>query len=129
MEAKSLMDVLVHCKRVGNLLNEVMDLTQQLAEAIDRNDQVSVEMLIAMRREPIEQLLRADETIHTQVDTLEPKEDALRLAELLDGAPPQWPGEQKLADQVASNGRRLKQVIDLDKIVNRKLAREKTIYP
>lgn len=128
MEAKSLMDTLVHCKRMGNLLDEAMDLTRQLAEAIDRNDQVSVEMLIAMRREPVEQLTRTDETIQTHVETLQPKEDALRLAELLDGMPAQQPEEQRLADQIAANKRRLKQVIDLDQIVNRKLAKEKTIY-
>ena len=42
MEQDDLMKALVQVKRIGNLLNEVLDISQQLAEALDRNDQVSV---------------------------------------------------------------------------------------
>ena len=49
MEEKTVMDALVQMKRTGNLLNELLDLTRQLGESIDRNDQVSTQMLIAMR--------------------------------------------------------------------------------
>ena len=39
-------DALVQVKRMGNLLNEVQDLSQQLAEAIDRiYQEVSVSKL------------------------------------------------------------------------------------
>ena len=41
MEQDDLMKALVQVKRIGNLLNEVLDISQQLAEALDRNDQVS----------------------------------------------------------------------------------------
>ena len=34
-----------------NYLTEVQDVTRQLAESLDRNDQVSARMLIAMRQE------------------------------------------------------------------------------
>ena len=54
MDEKTVMDALVQMKRIGNLLNEVEDLTQQLAQAIDRNDQVSTSMLIGMRAEPLQ---------------------------------------------------------------------------
>ena len=42
MTEKAVMDALVQMKRTGNLLNELEDVTRQLGEAIDRNDQVSM---------------------------------------------------------------------------------------
>ena len=59
MEQEHWMKALVQSKRMGNLLNEVLDLSRQIAQALDRNDQVAVEMLIAMRQEPITKLEEA----------------------------------------------------------------------
>ena len=44
MTEKAVMDALVQMKRTWNLLNELEDVTRQLGEAIDRNDQVSMQM-------------------------------------------------------------------------------------
>ena len=41
-----------------NYLTEVQDVTRQLAESLDRNDQVSTRMLIAMRQDPIRRRTR-----------------------------------------------------------------------
>lgn len=123
-----LLDTLVQSKRLGTLLNEVFDLSQQLGGAIDRQDQVSVEMLVAMRQEPIEKLLDTDQALRDLIVAPQDPEKAVRLSALLNGAPPQSKEEQALADQVASNARRLKQVQELDRIINLKLGKEKSIY-
>ena len=52
MNEKTVMDALVQMKRTGNLLNELWDMTQQLGQSIDRNDQVSTQMIINMREDP-----------------------------------------------------------------------------
>ena len=122
------MKALAQVKRSGTLLNELQDLTRQLAEALDRNDQVAAEMLIAMRQEPIEKLEQVKQALEDQVQDIPEKDDALRLAILLDGGEPEDSDEQILASQVAANGRRLKQVLDLDRILNKKITREKSIY-
>lgn len=122
-----MLDALVQVKRMGNLLSEVQDLSRQLAEAIDRDDRVSVEMLVGMRREPIEKLTDAEEVLAEQAAALPPEEGA-RLLALLEGAPAREEAEQALAGLVGSNRRRLEQVLALDKAVNRKLAREKSAY-
>jgi len=127
MEKSTLMDALVQCKRIGNLLNEVEDLSRQIAEAVDRNDQVTVQMLLAMRREPIDRLKVADQALREQRKALD-SEEAQRLSALLNGAAADSPEEQPLADQVAANERRLKQTVELDKAVSRKLARDKSVY-
>ena len=128
MEQEHWMKALVQSKRMGNLLNEVLDLSRQIAQALDRNDQVAVEMLIAMRQEPITKLEEAKQALQEQGEDLKNAEEALRLALLVNGGEPERSEEFPLAEQVAANGRRLKQVLELEQVLNRRITRDKTIY-
>lgn len=128
MTQDSLMKALVQAKRMNNLFNEVLDLSRQMAEAIDRSDPVSVEMLMAMRQEPIEKLEATEQAMWDLVGDISDPDQAARLDGLIRGAPAQSPEEQPLADQVAANRRRLNQVLELDKAVSWKLTRDKSIY-
>ena len=131
MTEKAVMDALVQMKRTGNLLNEMEDLTRQMGEAIDRNDQVSLEMLIAMREEPLGKLQEADQAVRDQLELLTDKLEAAQLASMLGGGPPADAGEriqQHLCEQVATNNRRLKRIMDLDRQLNERLARENSVY-
>ena len=131
MEEKTVMDALVQMKRTGNLLNELWDLTRQLGESIDRNDQVSTQMLIAMREEPLGKLQDADQALRDQLELLPDHEAAAALAAMLNGGPPADPAQRPqvmLCEQVGSNNRRLKQIIELDRVLNRRLAREDSAY-
>lgn len=127
MEAPALLNAHVQLKRIYTALNEALDLTRQLAEAADRDDQVTVQMLVSMRQEPTDKLARAHQALEQQRQAL-PEADAFRLAELLKGAEAETEAEAPLAGQVGVNRRVLKQLVDLDQVVNRKLAREKSIY-
>ena len=131
MTEKTVMDALVQMKRTGNLLNELWDLTQQLGESIDRNDQVSIQMLIGMREDPLGKLQAADQAVRDQLEALPSREDARQLAAMLNGGPPADPAQrpqQMLCDQVASNKRRLKQIMELDRVLNQRWARENSAY-
>ena len=131
MTEKTVMDALVQMKRTGNLLNELEDLTRQMGEAIDRNDQVSLEMLIAMREEPLGKLQEADQAVRDQLELLADKFEAAQLASMLDGGPPADAGarvQQQLCEQVATNNRRLKRIRELDRRLNERLARENSVY-
>ena len=131
MEEKTVMDALVQMKRTGNLLNELLDLTRQLGESIDRNDQVSTQMLIAMREEPLGKLQAADKALREQMEARDDREEAGQLAAILNGG---GAGDdagrtvEMLCDQVALNRRRLKQVTDLDRVLNQRIARGKSAY-
>ena len=127
MTEKTVMDALAQMKRTGNLLNEVEDLTKQMGEAIDRNDQVSLEMLIAMREDPLGKLQAADRAVRDQMELLADKLEAAQLASMLSGGPPADPGvrvQQQLCEQVASNNRRLKQIMEQDRQLSQRLGRE-----
>ena len=131
MTEKTVMDALVQMKRTGNLLNELEDLTHQIGQSIDRNDQVSLQMLIAMREEPLGRLQEADRAIRDQLELLTDKLEAAQLASMLEGGPPADPGvrvQQQLCEQVAANNRHLKRIIELDQRLNERLARENSVY-
>lgn len=131
MDEKTVMDALMQMKRTGNLLNELWDLTQQLGQSIDRNDQVSSQMLIAMREEPLGKLQAADQALRDQLEALPNRDTAHQLAAMLNGGRPADPAQQSqvmLCDQVASNNRRLKQIMELDKALNQRLGREDSAY-
>ena len=53
-----------------NYLTEMQDLTRQLAECLDRNDQVSARMLVAMRQDPIRQLAEVDSSEKARLNAL-----------------------------------------------------------
>lgn len=127
MDASVLMDAHVQTKRIYNLLGEVMDISRQLAEAIDRDDHVTIQMLVAMREEPVKKLQLCQRALKEQGEAL-PPEKAERLSRLLNGAAAENEAEGPLAAQVGSNRRLLEQVLELDKILNRKLTREKSVY-
>jgi signal transduction histidine kinase len=130
MEEKNLLDALAQVKRIGGLLNEALDFSKQIAEAIDRNDQVAVEMLVHMRQEPIDKMEAAEQALQEQTEAMPTPEDAARLNSLLKGSgePPLAPFEQALTDQAAANRRRLQQILELDKRLNQRMAREKSVY-
>lgn len=127
METKALLEAHVQLKRIYTALNEALDLTRQLADAADRNDEVAAQLLVSMRQEPTDKLAGAYQALEQQGQAL-PEADAARLAALLRGAEAETEEEAALANQAGLNQRVLKQLVDLDRVVNRKLAREKSVY-
>ena len=118
------MDALVLMKRTGNLLNEMEDLTKQIAESIDRNDRVSMEMLVAMREEHLGKLHEADRILREQLADMPDREVAAQLAAMLNGAAPSQEGDlpKMLCEQVNQNKRRLEQVVAMNQRINQKVA-------
>ena len=121
------LDAHVQLKRMYNALAETMDITQQLAEAVDRNDQVAIQMLVSMREEPVEKLRKTRQALDQQREAMEEK-DRERLVRLLSGGAAERPEEDLFAHQAAAGLRLWQQLRDLDQVLNRKLTREKSFY-
>lgn len=118
-------DALAQARRLGSLLNEILDLTRQLAETIDRNDQVSTRMVLAMREEPIRKADAADRAMKKQRAQIDDPDERTWFSGLLTGrcAPDDGPQARALAERMALNARTLQQVRDLDGVLSRKLSR------
>lgn len=127
MTGAQLLDAQVQEKRRYALLSELFDLTRQLAEAVDRSDEVTIQMLLSMREEPLAQMRQVEENLIRQRAALA-EEDGRRLEELLSGAPARRQEENALSEQVGTNRRLLGQLVELDKRINKKVTREKSVY-
>jgi ribosomal 50S subunit-associated protein YjgA (DUF615 family) len=128
MEHQTVMDALVQSKRMSRLLGETFDLSRQMAEALDREDEVTVKMLFNMRAESIEQLKEADGALHELCHSMPNNEDRQRLRALLRGGTSEDAFEKQLGEQMAANARRLASIQEIDKRLSLKLAREKSVY-
>ncbi len=128
MKNETLMEALVQVKRIGNLQHEILDISQQMAEAVDRDDEVATSMLISMRAEPIEKLRISKYALNTLLDSLKDTEDGERLTALLGGGTAQDAAEEALAKQVAANARESERILALERVLNQKIARDQSIY-
>ncbi len=127
MEQYDLEDMRVRRRKQTIRLMETQDLTKQLLQAAERHDQVSVQMLLSMRQEPVMQLQELEDGILQRLREF-PEEDAIRMNELLYGGAPQNAGEKALTEQVAQYRRLLESVVELDKKLSIKLGGRRSFY-
>ena len=121
------LDLTVLERRKYNLLSEVMDLSQQLGEALDRNDDVSVRLLVSMRQDPILRLEEIKAAIGAKRDSM-PPEEWERVNDLNGGAQPRDEDETVYLNQVGSVRRILERVLELDQRLNRRMAGDDSFY-
>ena len=127
MNASDWLDLTVLERKKYNYLSEVLDLTGQMGAALDRNDQVSLKMLISMRQEPILCLEDLNQTIRVRRQEL-PPEDQERVTALLSGASPRNDGENTFSQQAATVSRLLARVVELDRRINLRLTGDASVY-
>lgn len=108
-------------------LSEFEDLTRQLGEALDRRDEVSVQMLLNMRGEPANQLQEADKQLRQRLLQL-PEDDAIRARELLEGGEQRDPQEAALCRQVKQNQRLLHRCREMDRQLSIRMGGSKSFY-
>lgn len=127
MTGSEWMDLTVLERKKYNYLNETMDLTTQLAENLERNDQVSARIILAMRQDPILHLAEVDQACKLRREDLDP-EDRERVAALLKGAEPRSGEERAFLEQAGRTRRLLERVVELDRRVSIRLAGEDSFY-
>jgi len=121
------LDLTVLERKKYNYLSEVMDVSRQMGDAMDRSDEISMRMLLAMRQDPILGLEEIRRAIRVRKENLTP-EDRERVDAVSDGVPPQDADETLYAEQLASVRRLLERVLELDRRLNRRLAGKDSFY-
>ena len=120
-------DLAVLERKKYNLLSEVMDLSKQLGEVMDRNDDVSIRLLLAMRQEPLLQLQELKRATEIKKESLSP-EDRERVSALNQGAAPRGEEETAYQNQAGSARRLLERVVELDDRLNRRMGGKDSFY-
>ena len=108
-------------------LIEVADVTRRIAEAVERRDAVSAEMILAEREEPVRALREQEEGIRAYLLEL-PEEEAARMHTLLRGGEPETEEEKLLAEQTAQFRRLLDSVMAMDEQLSVRLGGNQSFY-
>ena len=127
MNASQWMDLTVLERKKYNYLCEVLDLTQPLGQSLDRNDPVSLKILVSMRQEPIQSLEELNHSIRQRKEEFS-SEEQQRISELLTGAAPADAPETAFCNQAGLARRQLERVLELDRRINLRLAGEESFY-
>lgn len=112
------------------LLTEVSELTDELSQAVDRQDQVSVRMFLSMRQEALQRLADCQLTLRRQWEAL-PGEDGALLHQMLSGAfsgTPPSPAGEALLGQIQRNRALLDRIRQADQAVSRRLSGKRSFY-
>ena len=106
----------------------MLDLTEQIGQAADRNDQVAMRMLVAMRQDPILSLAEVDDTAKTRLEGLD-REERERLEELRSGADQaRNDAERTFLEQSGRTRRLLERVVELDRRISLRMAGDHSFY-
>ncbi len=127
MRQEDIKELLELQKKFKLKLTETMQITQDLAETVERQDTVSMEMLISSRQKSILEMQEVQSFISLKRLDLSPP-DLARMDALLSGAMAETPDEAPLVELIASNQRFLDQLIDIDRIINQKLCGTNSAY-
>ncbi len=127
MNESNLKELLELERKLYAKISETTDITQELSDGVERNDQVSVELFLAMRQRPILEMEEIRSRIELKRVELNPQ-DALRFDELLSGAPAENRDELPLTKQLSMNRRFLTRLTELDCLVSRKLCGNQSHY-
>ena len=110
------------------VLTEVMELTQDLSDAVQRQDQVTVQMFLSMRQEPINQLKEYRSLQRKRCASL-PEEESAALWKVLTGKGADGTGQlQDLEKVVGQNQSLLERIQQADRQVSVSLGGKKSFY-
>lgn len=127
---QTLAEALAIQRKMYASLTEVAELTDELSQAVDRRDQVSVRMFLAMRQEEIDRLLGHRAALRRQCAQLPPGDRTL-LLQMLQGKESSGlisPDVQALERQAKNTRSLLERVCRADQAVSRRFGGPKSFY-
>ena len=107
------------------VLTEVMEITEELSDAFQRQDQVSVRLFLSMRQEPINQLREYQAIQRKRCAALPDEESEVLTGEGSGDGSEQLKALEKLAGQ---NRNLLERVQEADRQISMKLGGKKSYY-
>ena len=117
-------------RKMYSSLTEVSELTDELSQAVDRRDQVSVRMFLSMRQEEVDRLLGHKAALRRQCAQLPPGDRAL-LLQILRGEGSSGlgsPNAQALEQQSKHTRALLERVCRADQAVSRRFGGSSSFY-
>ena len=125
-----LSEILIRVQRNYVHMVEIERLTKDMADSLSRNDQESVELLLKMRGEEMEQAGSTKQEIQTILEALDADEKE-KFRSWLNGENKYEPDcfeAMKIAELSGQTQQVLNRTISLDKVLNSKVAGKESYY-
>lgn len=123
MDRKIITTTAARTKQMGKLLDETLRLTRELKDAVERNDQVSMKLVLADRAEALERLQMAAQLVQELPDSVEDAAEQERIAALLRGTGAQTDEERVIAERALAHRRVYEQILELDRRLHASMRR------
>lgn len=127
---QDLTKVMILFQKKFNSIREISKLTKELSEALERNDEVSVNMLLEMRADEMEKADRCMQDIWLMGESNRNFQKKLRL--LIQTDPKQAKGESLEEKKIYEIRQKTQVILEeirvLDQKINRSVTREKSYY-
>ena len=127
LDERALSAALATLRRAYMALSEVRDLTQELTQAVERQDQVSVQLFLRLRLEQLNQLQEYRDLLAKQCRDL-PKEAGETLRGILEARECPIPDGQTLFQLAKQYRQLLKRTIQADMVLNRRMGGKNSYY-
>jgi hypothetical protein len=130
MEDEMLVEILKEMQKKYQCISEIERTTRDIGEALSRNDQTSVQILLGMRQEEIDKGEISERNIHRLLSVVSP-EEALQASRWIKGDQeniPEHPLIKKLAEKGNSIRMLLQRTIELDRHISIRLAGKDSYY-
>jgi len=125
------MEIAINVRKKYNKISELLDLTKQMADSLQRNDMISFEVLLNMRTDVILDIEDISNKTQSILQALEPNlAEKIRLLlykkdlshENLTST------EQKIRDIVSESARLTQRLVLQDEIINKKISGKDSFY-
>ena len=127
LDERALSTALAVLRKAYMVLSEVRDLTEELNQAVQRQDQVSVQMFLRLRQEQINQLQEYKALLTKQCREL-PEADGAALRGILEAQECTVSSGQTLFHLAKQYRQLLERTIQADMVVNRRITGKKSFY-
>lgn len=130
MEDEMLIEILKEMQKKYQCFTEIERITKDIGDVLSRNDRTSVQILLGMRQEEIDQAEMAERNIHLLLSYV-PTNEADQALNWIKGNPeniPENPIIKKLVEKGNSIRMLVQRTIELDRHISMRLAGKDSFY-
>ena len=126
-----LLEILKQLQKKYRCANEMLLHTQEIGEALSRNDMVSIELVLSMRQDEIDKFAKCENDINTLINCLPEEERKEVLAVLkkdFESTENMSPELIKIMERGKNIRAVMKKCVELDKRISKRVAGDDSFY-
>jgi len=130
MEDSVLLEILKEMQKKYQCMAEIERITREVGDFLSRNDQTSVQMLLGMRQDEMDNVDVFNRNIKCLISVLSP-EEAVKVDDWMKGQE-NWIPDSQISEKVIEKGKNIQQIlkrtIEIDRFISTRIAGTHSFY-